>query len=214
MKERISTWEEPITKSPKIQAEQGIEDAFNSFGGYLIRFLENRGLTHEDAEDIAQTSWLKAWQHNDTFDSEKGQIITWMIRIVSNTQVDEIRKKSRRKTIPLETDDSEYELQLEDWTDLPDEQAIARVEAEWLYEKINKLPPTQAATIKLNSIQGIPQTEIALQTNTPLGTVKTRIRTGQMKLKEMFSNEGITRYQDLFTPLVSAAGDSEYVSRQ
>ena len=205
-----------IEKSP-IPDKQGgasFADAYTSYGEFVINFLKRKGLSTEDAEDIAQSSWLKALQKLESFDPEKGHFVTWLMRIAHNTHIDFIRKNSRRTIVPLESDDSSFEVKIRDHSELPDELAAEHELCEWLNNKINNLPVSQKSAVKLNFFQGYTQKEIAEKTHIPLGTIKTRIRLGQMKIKEMLHDEGIATYEDLVSPSIYETGDNVSVSRR
>jgi RNA polymerase sigma-70 factor (ECF subfamily) len=126
------------------------------------------------AEDLTQAVFLKLWTAADAFHG--GSFVAWLSRVSRNQALDMIRARAARPEAEL----SCAEMPLEG--DLDDE-IVARLDAARVREALAALPQEQRTLIELGFFGGITHQELARRTGTPLGTVKTRIRTGLRTLR-------------------------------
>jgi RNA polymerase sigma-70 factor (ECF subfamily) len=139
------------------------------------------------AEEILQEVFFRAWQQGSSFQSSRGSLVTWLLSITHNLAIDEIRKRNRR---PLKADSAEPEALLagvrDESQNVEDEVWLGSLR-ESIVEALNQLPPAQREPIELAYFQGLTQREIAEHLDEPLGTIKTRMRLGMLKLREHLS---------------------------
>ena len=129
------------------------------------------------AEDIAQEALLRAWRHASVFDSRRGSVATWLLAITRNLSIDALRL---RRAIP--TDPSDL-VGLQDGADGPGD-AVANDDASRvLRQVIVTLPSDQRRALVLAAFHGRTALEISAMERIPLGTAKTRIRAGMLKLR-------------------------------
>jgi RNA polymerase sigma-70 factor (ECF subfamily) len=136
------------------------------------------------AEEILQEVFVRAWQQGGSYQSARGSLITWLLSITHNLSIDEVRRRKRR---PQKADSEEPETIL---ASLPDEGSDVEEEV-WLsslrvsiQDALQQLPAAQREAIELAYFQGLTQREIADTLGEPLGTIKTRMRLGMLKLRE------------------------------
>jgi RNA polymerase sigma-70 factor (ECF subfamily) len=136
------------------------------------------------AEEILQEVFVRAWQQGGSFQSARGSLITWLLSITHNLSIDEVRRRKRR---PQKAESEEPESIL---AGLPDEGPNVEEEV-WLsslrvsiQDALQQLPAAQREAIELAYFQGLTQREIADTLGEPLGTIKTRMRLGMLKLRE------------------------------
>jgi len=125
------------------------------------------------AEDVTQAVFLKLWSAPALF--REGNFGAWIARVARNRAFDVLRSRS-----------SQGEPQLGDElsaADALEDTALARIDAERVREALAQLPPDQREAIELGFFGGATHEQIARQTGLPLGTVKTRIRTGLRRLR-------------------------------
>jgi RNA polymerase sigma-70 factor (ECF subfamily) len=144
----------------------------------------------DDAADLAQDAFLKAYRAIHAF---KGQssFSTWLFRIVTNTCLDERRRRGRRPSVfsldrPLETKDGELALTLPD--NSPDPLAAvvqSELQAE-IQRLLNMLPADQKMVLILRDLEGYSYDEIAAALNITLGTVKSRLNRARSRLRELY----------------------------
>jgi RNA polymerase sigma-70 factor (ECF subfamily) len=140
------------------------------------RILQNAAL----AEEVTQDTFLKVWRQTTHWDPEKGRLKNWLLAIAHFTAIDRLRREKRQPALhPDPIEDSDETM------------LVGRGDAMWqegtaLRQCLSQLPKEQAALIDLAFYQGMSHSEIASATQLPLGTVKTRLRTGLQRLRELW----------------------------
>ncbi len=132
------------------------------------------------AEEITQDTFLKVWQQTNAWDPEKGKLKSWLLKIAQYSAIDRLRKERRQPALHPESIEETYEALLTSQHGLPWQDGSA------LQSVVAQLPPEQAALIDLAFFQGLSHSEIASATHLPLGTVKTRLRSGLHRLRELW----------------------------
>lgn len=139
--------------------------------GVALRVLADPG----GAEDVTQSVFLKIWSNPQLF--RDGSFGAWISRVARNRALDLARSRATHVQDEL-GDLREGNNALEDF-------ALARMDGERARQALEHLPPEQREPIELGFFGGATQEQIARQTGLPLGTVKTRIRTGLRRLRSM-----------------------------
>src|SRR5680860_1725727 len=140
------------------------------------------------AEEILQEVFFRAWQQGSSFQSNRGSLVTWLLSITHNLSIDEIRKRNRR---PQKADSAEPEAMLagmRDESQSVEEEVWLGSLRESIVDAMDQLPKAQREPIELAYFQGLTQREIAEHLDDPLGTIKTRMRLGMLKLREHLSH--------------------------
>ena len=136
------------------------------------------------AEEVVQDTFLKLWTRADTFSQHKGTFLAWLLTITRRTALDRIRLESRRPEFgnPMDPEDT--------WRFSPDPDSQTD-EARWrsLHFAIQDLPDEQSQAIQLAYYHGMSQSQIADHLQIPLGTIKTRLRLGMDKLRQIWLSE-------------------------
>lgn len=151
--------------------------------GNLVYSLALRVVRHQVmAEEVTQDVFLKIWQQPTRWNPALGQFSSWLLTITRNAGIDRLRKE-RRHWHP------EHEL-VDTATQLGEERAIDE-NAYWydgliLTRLLQQLPAEQRQLIELAFYQGYTHSELAENLRIPLGTVKTRLRTGLQKLRVLW----------------------------
>ncbi len=138
----------------------------------------------EAAADASQEAFLAAFRNMGRF--RGGSFRAWLLRIVTNACYDQLRRKQRRPTSPLEPllGDPDRVAVLTDPGESPENHALRRELNQILQAGIRTLPPDQRVTLVLADVEGISYQEIAAITQVPLGTVKSRLSRGRAKLRD------------------------------
>ena len=146
----------------------------------LLRILNSR----EEAEDVLQQVFLQIWRQAGDFEERRGQPLTWMIILARSRAFDRIRALAARQRLAASaahetaegvSDAATYALESE-----------RRKIVAWALAQI---PDEQRRTLMLAYFEGLTQSEIAAQLGTPLGTVKTRMRSGIIRLRELLADK-------------------------
>ncbi len=141
----------------------------------------------EAADDAAQTAFISAFNHLSSF--RGGSFKAWLLRIVTNACYDELRRRKRRPTIPLEPlDDAGEEVESPSWmvdpADRPEEQVL-RVELQNAIQHcLDKLPDDFRSAVVMVDVQGLDYSEAAESIGTPIGTIKSRLARARLRLRD------------------------------
>lgn len=154
------------------------------------RFMGNQ----EDASDLTQEAFLKAYQSLKSFRQE-ASFSTWICRIVSNVCRDQLRKTKKNGHSSLDEDvwleDGSVKKQLRDERPTPDEFYERKELKEYLQGLINNLNPDYKMVVVLRDIQGYSYEEIAEILDCSLGTVKSRLNRARKALREQINLDRI-----------------------
>ena len=148
--------------------------------GLLVRILNSR----EEAEDVLQEVFLQVWRRAGDFDEERGRPFTWLVTLARSRAIDRLRVLASRQRL---ADSAAQEVTGEASDAVAD--TLHAEQREIVARALATLPEEQRRTLKLAYFEGLTQSEIATQLGTPLGTVKTRMRTGMMKLRELLGEQ-------------------------
>jgi RNA polymerase sigma factor (sigma-70 family) len=143
--------------------------------GLAVSITHDRAL----AEDVAQEAFLRAWRAAGNYDARRGSVLTWLLTITRNLAIDAIRA---RRSFPLEAGELEVLITTTLGGGVPDGSG-GRIEAMAAAERLAQLPVEQARAVVLAVIGGRTVTEVADYEGIPLGTAKTRIRTGLRRMR-------------------------------
>jgi RNA polymerase sigma-70 factor (ECF subfamily) len=151
--------------------------------GRAIYSLALRMLTDAaEAEDVVQDVFTQAWKQASRYDASRAPVIGWLMVMTRARALDRLRaRKSRITPTTLDT----TTIDPADPGPGLDQQAISREEAAKLRGALAALPDAQREAIELAYYKGLSQSDIAEQLSQPLGTVKTRMRAGLLKLRDV-----------------------------
>ena len=161
---------------------ESLSQLYDRYSG-IIKALILR-VVHNDAEadDLLQEIFMEIWNQAKNFSAQKGKPLGWMVTLARRRAIDGLRKKQAYARAE-ERLQNETEQQPDAWVlntteaeiNLGDRRVIIR-------QVIDSLPPPQQEAVELAFFRGMSQREIAAKTNTPLGTVKTRLELGLKKI--------------------------------
>lgn len=147
----------------------------------ILRILGDEG----EAEDVLQEVFVQAFRQAGRYDAARGAVAAWLLMMARSRAIDRLR--TRRTRVEGRTG----EVQVLD--DLPDAQPDAasvmldEEQTRLVREALGELPLLQRVAIELAYYEGLSHTEIAARLEQPLGTVKTRIRLGLLKLRDVLA---------------------------
>lgn len=161
-----------------------LEELYDRYGRAVYSFaLRMLGDVHA-AEELTQEVFLRLWRQAQSYQQSRGAFLTWLLSITHNMAIDEIRRRKRRPLL-VDGSDEDQTLHL-----VPDSRADVERDA-WLgalrahvRQALADIPAAQRESIELAYYGGLTQREIAERLDVPLGTVKTRMRLGMVKLRE------------------------------
>lgn len=130
------------------------------------------------AEDVLQEVFMQLWRNPGVFDSSRGNLGAWLAVISRNRAIDQLRRRRP------ETDIADVVVSVE--PDLAGEAERSRAIAK-VRDVLGTMPAAQRTALEMAYFEGLTHSEIAAKTGEPLGTIKTRIRTGLMTLRKAFA---------------------------
>ncbi|HKP73650.1 MAG TPA: sigma-70 family RNA polymerase sigma factor [Pyrinomonadaceae bacterium] len=148
--------------------------------GLLLRILHSR----VEAEDVLQEVFLQIWQRAASFDESRGRPFTWMVTLARSRAIDRLRSLQSRQR----ADDASLRDAPESVGDASDDLYHAE-QREIVRAALAEIPEEQRAALVLAYFEGLTQSEIAERLGQPLGTVKTRMRSGLGKLRELLGGK-------------------------
>lgn len=155
--------------------------------GLILSILKKR----EEAEDILQEVFITIWEKAEQFDLDKGTVYTWIVSLARNKSIDRLRskvyKEQKKQSASLDNEDVFYPLYSDEQDPL--EQTILADRAKSVHEALDQISDKQRKVLQVAYFNGMSQSEIAEVFGIPLGTVKTRMRDGMIKLRELLGKE-------------------------
>jgi RNA polymerase sigma-70 factor (ECF subfamily) len=140
------------------------------------------------AEDVAQEAMVRAWRHAAVFDVRRGSVERWVLTITRNLSIDTLRRRRSISTDPMSFVDvaaAATDATLDERVEHGDRRAAA-------IAALRTLPEEQRRAVVLATLHGRTALEVSEIEQIPLGTSKTRIRTGLMRLRAELDTERIT----------------------
>jgi RNA polymerase sigma-70 factor, ECF subfamily len=136
--------------------------------------------TRNVAEDVVQEAFLSLWRSGARYDRARGSVRTWVLGIVHNRAIDALRRSMVHDRRRASDEGIEERLESGERTDV---EAARRDEAREVRSALRALPAEQCRVIELAYFGGFSQSEIAAMLDTPIGTVKGRMRLGLQKMR-------------------------------
>lgn len=174
------------------EARGGSEGAFTillrQYDRNIYRLALNITGNQEDAEDVMQEAFLKAYTHLDRFQGNS-RFYTWLVRIAVNEALMKLRKRRGDRTVsldePVRTDNNDLmPREVEDWGDDPEER-YAKEEVQQIVSKaIESLEPQFRVVVALRDVEDLSTEETAELLGLSVPAVKSRLLRGRLKLRE------------------------------
>jgi RNA polymerase sigma-70 factor (ECF subfamily) len=133
-----------------------------------------------DAEDVVQEVFVQAWRQASRYDATRGTVAGWLLMQARSRSIDRLRARQARP----ERSEDERATDPPDSSAGPDIQVVRGEQARRVRQALEDLPRLQRTALELAYYEGLTHVEIAEQLEQPLGTIKTRIRQGLLKLRQ------------------------------
>jgi RNA polymerase sigma factor (sigma-70 family) len=160
-----------------------LESLYQRYG--RVAFALARRILADDqlAQDVVQEVFLTVWRDASRFDASRGQVATWLLTMTHHKAVDSVRReenlrKRREPDTVLEFREAESKVDDEVWS---------TIRRERVRRALGALPDVQRQALGLAYFGGYTQREIAKLTDTPLGTVKTRMLAGMRRMRDLLA---------------------------
>ena len=164
--------------------EQALAQLYDSYRvilfGLLVRILNSR----EEAEDVLQEVFLQVWRRARDFDETRGKPFTWLVTLARSRAIDRLRSLGARDRVAQ----ASVREAAEEVSDAARDTFRSEQRA-LVTSALSQLPEEQKRPLVLAYFDGLTQSEIATKLGAPLGTVKTRMRAGMIKLRELLTGK-------------------------
>ncbi len=172
--------------------QQSLAALYDRYGnaalGLAFKVCGNRAI----AEDIVQEAFLALWQKPGSFDSKRGSAGSFLMGIVHHKAVDAVRREAalhrREESFAVEPQESsEDEVVEAAWISMRKTKVLAA---------LGQLSDVQREALELAYLQGLTYSDVATRLNIPLGTAKTRLRDGMIRLRSLLAQSEVTGSYD------------------
>lgn len=167
-----------IAKGCESALKKLYDNTISQVYGLAYKIVSNK----PDADEVALDVFKQIWNKAPDYQPDRGSPSAWLITVTRSRAIDKIRSDTKRRTTnEALLNDSE------DNSPLPDETSSVREKRELIDKALSELSPQQRRSIELAYFKGLSQSEISKEMNEPLGTVKSWIRTGMMRLRDILA---------------------------
>ncbi len=166
--------------------ERALGFLFDRHGAMAFGLASAMAHDPADAEEVVADAFAQVWRSAATFDQTRGSVTAWLATIVRTRALDLLRAQKRRARVLDEAaalSEEGTSPALSSGVPSPDRGVELSEEQQLVREALDVLPPAQRRVLELAYFGGLSQSEIAAHLSEPLGTVKTRMRSGMEKLR-------------------------------
>jgi RNA polymerase sigma-70 factor (ECF subfamily) len=178
MREQRKIEESELVLLLKQRHQSAFEYLYDNYSGALNTVVLSVISDRDLATDVLQEVFLKVWKQIDTYDETRGRLFTWMTNIARNAAIDLVRSKSYK-----------HQQQNRELTEIvyqsSESSIVIPIEQIGLRKLVYQLKHDYRVLVELSYFQGFTQEEISKMLDIPLGTVKTRLRTALIQLKQL-----------------------------
>lgn len=190
------------------RAQAGDDAAFtklvNAYDRKIFRLAKHITQSDEDAEDVLQETFLKAYEHLSGFHGNS-KFYTWIVRIAVNEALMKLRKRKSDKTVPLDepidTGEEEVTREIAVWGDNPEEHYSREELGDILNQAVDSLKPSFRTVFVLRDIEELSTEETAEALGISVPAVKSRLLRARLQLREKLTRQFKRKGDDVFAYL-------------
>lgn len=184
----VMTDSEPLAKllaRTALKDRAAFQELFRATQGLVYGVCFKMLRDNEVTEEVVQDAYVKVWTRASDYNHERGSPTTWIVAIARNRCLDVLRRRGVDDA-PWE---DHYAETIADEADSPEKQAVDAGEARAVRQCLETLDAAQRAAVEIAFVEGLAHPEVAARLGRPLGTVKSQIRRGLLKLKTCLGDE-------------------------
>jgi RNA polymerase sigma-70 factor (ECF subfamily) len=168
-----------------------VKECMDAYGGLVWSLARRLSVSAADAEDATQEVFLEIWKSAARYDARVGSEAVFVATIARRRLIDRMRARKRRP----QTEEFDEQFVVDAALEVPDSGALA-VESEIAMRALAQLGEGERQILVMGIVDGLTHSEIALATGKPLGTVKTQMRRGLIKIRTLLGSETPATEQD------------------
>jgi len=158
-------------------------ELYDRYAGAIYGMVMRIVKKPEFAEEIVQDTFVKVWNNIESYDRTKGKFFTWIYNIARNEAIDKRRSKENKALEKTKSMDANvYSVESSNYSE-------TKIEDIGVKQLLDHLDEESKMILDLVYFQGYTHQETADETGTPLGTIKTKVRRGLIKLREVLANK-------------------------
>src|SRR5579864_7717307 len=190
VKDEAALQELALVEAAKGGDVQSFEQLIKKYDRNVFRIAQHITQNREDAEDVLQDAFLKAYENLEQFQGNR-KFYTWLVRIAVNESLMKLRKRRTGKTVSIDediqTEEGSMPREIADWSPTP-EQLYGQSElADILKKTIQGLPTGFRTVFVLRDVEGLSTEETAEMLNLSVPAVKSRLLRARLQLRERLS---------------------------
>jgi RNA polymerase sigma factor (sigma-70 family) len=164
----------------KQRQETAFSYLYDKYSGSLYSIILSIVTDKELASDVLQDVFVKIWRQSESYEATKGRLFTWMMNIARNASIDMLRSKGYQN--------SQQNRELTETVYASGGRTTTNIDRIGLRKVVHSLKEEYKVLVELSYFEGYTQDEISKMLNLPLGTVKTRLRSALLQLRELVKN--------------------------
>lgn len=196
--------ESALVPRAKAGDQQAFTELVNQYERKIYRLAKHITQSDEDAEDVLQETFLKAYEHLDTFQGNS-KFYTWIVRIAVNESLMKLRKRKGDRTVPLDqpvdTGEEMVAREIAVWEDNPEQRYSREEMQQILDEAVQNLKPDFRTVFILRDIEELSTEETAETLGISIPAVKSRLLRARLALREKLTRQFKRKGEDVFAHL-------------
>jgi RNA polymerase sigma-70 factor, ECF subfamily len=181
--------DEELVRQLAAGCQEVLDPLQERYGSVLTR-LASRQLDRPSAEEIVQDVFLTVWQHAQSFDLRRGTFRAWMLQIARRRIINELRRRRSRPQLELDPEGMRLDGLADDAPEVA-EQVSGNERRTLVRCALQVLPQSQREAVAMAFLEELTHEEVACAMRVPLGTTKTRIRSGLLRLRAELASLGV-----------------------
>ena len=168
--------------------DRALEELYERFSKVIYSVIVSIVKKKEDAEEILCEIFFQVWEKAPSYDLGKGSVYTWLLTLARNRAIDKIRSKSYKNQKQEDSDIDEMDVFSNPDSGNQLDNVVLAERAESVKLALAKIPADQRQVLEVAYFEGYTQSQIAERLNLPVGTVKTRMRSGMKALQDLLKD--------------------------
>ncbi len=170
--------------------EIAVAELYDRFGPLVYKAARQSLPSRAEAEDAVQEVFVRLWRTADRFDPRRAKLVTWVMLITRRHLIDKLRRRGVRiDALSLDGDPAVAPSDGGRNGDPRGEGRLSEEQRQWMRDKLRELPELQRSVIERTYLQGFTLREVSEQLNSPLGTVKSALSRGLLRLRDRASGD-------------------------
>jgi RNA polymerase sigma-70 factor (ECF subfamily) len=182
--------ERALVQAAKRGDDSAFEELVRRYDRNVFRIAQHITQNREDAEDVVQEAFLKAYGNLARF-QEQSKFYTWLVRIAVNEALMKLRRRKPERSVSLDeeirSEDDSLPREIADWSPNPEQQYTQAELREILSKTIQGLPPGFRTVFVLRDVEGLSTEETAAALELSVPAVKSRLLRARLQLRERLS---------------------------